>query len=610
MIPDDSIEDVRSRIDLVELVGEVVALKRSGKDYKGKCPFHEDRSPSFYVVPSKGIYHCFGCGAKGDGFRFLMERQGMGFLDAVRTLAERYNVTLREVSREEGGEDPLRPLAEANAFARHFFQTCLMDPELGAEPRAYLEGRGITEAAWVRFGLGWAPDGWQHLREAAAAHGISDDLLLEVGLLNRSERRPEPYDRFRGRVMFPIESMDGRVIAFGGRILGQAAKGVPKYMNSPESPLYHKGENLYALGWNRNAVRREGVALVTEGYMDVVSLGAAGVDHAVASLGTAFTPDQARLLKRYTTQALLLFDSDEAGLRATFRAADVLLAEGIQPLIVTLPPGEDPDSLVQGEGPQALRRFLDQAVDVVDRKLQLLAERGFFEGNQGTRAAVDKLLPTLRATQDSTLRDIYVSRVSARTGVRQETLLEALAETPPPSLTAGQGRTARSTASETQRRQRGRAIPALGPERQLLLVLLRTRGWIERAAERIGPEEFRDPIYRAIFEWLLDDPELGGRPPQASPEVLRTLEELQGDPESLEFTERVFEQSLERLMARGVEDQRQALLDAMRATSDPDEQGRLAGELQRLRQESPGRWNVVRRSTSSPSQQEKKRKDG
>lgn len=608
MIPDDVIEEVRTRADLVELVGEVVPLKRSGKDFKGKCPFHEDRTPSFYVVPSKGIYHCFGCGAKGDAFRFLMERQGLGFLDAVRTLAERYGVPLREVTRDAAADDPLRPLAEVNAFARHFFHTLLLDPEQGAEPRAYLERRGIHPEAWTRFGLGWAPDGWHNLREAAAQHGISDTLLLEVGLLNTSERRPEPYDRFRGRIMFPIESLHGQVIAFGGRILGDAGKGVPKYMNSPESPLYHKGETLYALGWNRNAIRKEGVALVTEGYMDVVSLGAAGVDHAVASLGTAFTQEQARLLRRYASQALLLFDSDEAGLRATFRTADVLLAEGVQPLIVTLPPGEDPDSLVQKNGVDALRRFLDQAVDVVDRKLQLLSERGFFEDNQGIRAAVDKLLPTLRATQDSTLRDIYVARVSTQTGVRRATLEEALSEGPPRAVQTSGG-TRRPSAQPSSATPKRRTITSLGPERQLLLVLLRTGGWVERAAERIGPEEFRDPTYRTIFEWLLDDPELTEPPAEAPPDVLRRLEELRGDPEALEFTERVFEQSLERLIARSLDSRRQEILEALRATTDPEEASRLAAELQRLRQESPGHWNVVRRTSSHLPNQNDKRTD-
>jgi DNA primase len=370
-------------------------------------------------------------------------------------------------------------------------------------------------------------------------------------------------------------------------------------MNSPESALYHKGETLYALGWNRNAIRKEGVVLITEGYMDVVSLGASGVAHAIATLGTALTPAQAKLLRRHAAQALLLFDADEAGLRATFRAADVLLSEGVQPLIVTLPPGEDPDSLVRKGGGEALRPFLDQAVDVVDRKLQLLLERGFFEDNQGTRAAVDKLLPTLRATRDPTLRDIYVARVSTRTGVRRETLEEALAEAPPPGRPAPREHAAAAPSASREPRDR-RRILGLGPERQLLLVLLRTRGWVERAAERIGPEEFRDPVYRAIFEWLLEDPDLSVPPPEASPEVLQRLEALQGDPEVLEFTERVFEQSLEQLMARGVEARRRALFEALRAATDPEEESRIAGELQRLRQESPGRWNVVRR-TSSPS---------
>jgi DNA primase len=609
VIPDDVIEEVRARADLVELVGEVVPLRRAGKDYKGKCPFHEDRTPSFFVVPAKGIYHCFGCGAKGDAFRFLMERQGLGFLDAVRALAERYGVPLREVTREAADEDPLRPLAEVNAFARHYFQRCLLDPELGAEARAYLERRGIGADIWERFGLGWAPEGWHHLRDAARTHGIEDARLLEVGLLNTSEHRPEPYDRFRGRIMFPIESVTGRVIAFGGRVIGEAGKGVPKYMNSPESPLYHKGETLYALGWNRHAIRKEGSALVTEGYMDVVSLGAAGVDHAIATLGTALTPEQARLLHRYAAQAILLFDADEAGLRATFRGADVLLAEGIQPLIATLPPGEDPDSLVRSGGAKALRAFLDQAVDVMDRKLQLLAERGFFEDNQGTRTAIDKLLPTLRATRDPTLRDIYVARVSTRTGVRRETLEEALAEAPPPSRPSSAREASSSGPPPRQERRGRRPITGLGPERQLLLVLLRTRGWAERAAERIGPEEFRDPVYRAIFEWLLEDPEPGALPPAASPEVLQRLEALQGDPEVLEFTERVFEQSLEQLMARGVEVRRMALLEALRAATDPEEESRIASELQRLRQESPGRWNVVRRTSSPAPLQDHQRTD-
>ncbi|CAN5778963.1 DNA primase [soil metagenome] len=627
MIPDEVVEEVRQRADIVEVVGEVVALKRSGKDFKGSCPFHDDRSPSFYVVPDKRMYHCFGCGAQGDVFRFLMERQGLGFLDAVRELGGRFGVEVRETTRGDEQDDPYRAHYEANAFAREHFRRSLADPEAGARARKYLEDRGIDEATQERFGLGYAPDDWRGLREAAAKHGITDELLLEVGLLTTSERATEPYDRFRDRIIFPIESETGRVVAFGGRVLGAAGKGVPKYLNSPETPIYHKGSVLYALGWNRNAIRKEGAALVTEGYMDVVSLAAAGVDHAVATLGTALTPDQARLIRRYTDHVLLLFDSDEAGLRATFRGADVLLAAGVQPLVITLPDGEDPDTVVRAEGAAGLRRHLESAVDVVDRKLQLLAERGFFRSIDRTRMAVDKLIPTLRATIDSTLRDIYVSKVAEKTGVRRETLEAEIRQPGPGGMTSpvGTGYGGRSSAPGRPGRVdqgparpgpdrggggRRRSPPALGAERQLLLVLLRTRDWVERAAERIGPVEFRDPVDRAIFEVLLEDPDFSQPPPGLPPEVLRRIEELQGDPEELEHTQRVFDEAITRLRDRSFDARRDALMRELEATSDPENQARVAREMQRLRQERPGRWNVVRRGSPAAPSQEQERTDG
>lgn len=650
MIPDEVVEEVRQRADIVEVVGEVVSLKRAGKDYKGKCPFHEDRSPSFFVVPDKRMYHCFGCGAQGDVFRFLMERQGLGFLDAVRDLGGRYGVEIREVRRGEADDDPLRPHYEANAFARDFFRQSLADPELGARARTYLAERGIDEATQERFGLGYAPDDWRGLRTAAGRHGISDELLLEVGLLTTSERASEPYDRFRDRIIFPIESEVGRVVGFGGRILGVAGKNVPKYLNSPETPVYHKGSVLYALGWARNAIRKEGAALVTEGYMDVVALAASGIQHAVATLGTALTVEQARLLRRYTDHALLLFDSDEAGLRATFRGADVLLAAGVQPLVVTLPEGDDPDSLVRRMGADGLGRHLDDALDVVDRKLQLLAEHGYFESIDRTRSAVDKLMPTLRAAADPTLRDIYVAKVAEKTGVRRETLEDELRQSatgsgagpgagrgsgmrPPGPLPPGEpgswsmppapggsptgsrpgfgpGSRPGSRSGGRVGDPRSRPLPSLGPERQLLLVLLRTRDWVERAAERIGPGEFRDPVDRAIFKILLDDPDFGELPPGLPPEVVRRIEELQGDPEELEHTQRVFDAAITRLLDRSFDHRREALMRELEAAPDPETKTRVAGEMQRLRRERPGRWNVARRGSPAAPSQEQERTDG
>ncbi len=599
MIPDEVVDEVRLRADLVSVVGEVVTLKRSGREWKGKCPFHDDRTPSFYVVPDKGFYKCFGCGESGDVFAFVMKRSGIPFLDAVKHLGERFGVEVREVESGRGEEDPLRPYYEINAFAREWFRKQLLEPARGRAARAYLEGRGIDADTSERFGLGYAPDGWREFREAAAKHEIPLEHLLEVGLLTSSERSPEPYDRFRNRITFPIESVSGKVLAFGGRTLGTAAEHTPKYLNSPESGIYHKGDVLYGLSWNRNRIRREGVALIVEGYMDVVALAAGGVDHAVATLGTAMTPEQARLLGRYSGKALLLFDSDEAGLKATFRAADLLLAQGVHPSVVTLPPGEDPDSVVRSEGRLGLERYLNGAVDVLDRKLQLLDEKGYFGSIDRVRVAVDKLLPTLRATRDPALRDIYISRVSERTGVRRRTLeveVETTPASPGGSGAATRGRGAKHREFRSGSRS-GHRVPlsGLGPERQLLLILLRSRERVERAAERVGPEEFRDPDFRAIFEALVADPELAPPPEGLSSEGIRKLEELLGDPQELEHTERMFHESLGQLEDRALQKRKEALENELRFAGSGEEKRRLLEELSRLRRERPGRWKVARR---------------
>jgi len=622
VIPDQVVDEVRLRADLVEVVGESVPLKRSGKEWKGKCPFHEDRTPSFYVVPDKGFYKCFGCGASGDVFSFVMKRSGMDFLEAVKHLGERFGVEVRELKGQDPAEDPNRPFYEANAFARAFFRERLLEKEGGASPRAYLKERGIDLETAERFGLGYAPDAWRELREAAGHHEIPEELLLEVGLLTTSQKSPEPYDRFRGRIIFPIETSPDRVVAFGGRVLGSAGEGVPKYLNSPESPIYHKGEVLYGLSWNRNGIRRDGAALVVEGYMDVVTLAAAGVENAVATLGTALTDEHARLLRRYTDRALLLFDSDEAGLRATFRAADVLLARGIRPSVVTFPPGEDPDTVVRKEGASGLAAYVDGAVDVLDRKLQLLDEKGYFETSDRVRMAVDKLLPTLRATGDPALRDIYISRVSERTGVRRRTLEEEVERGGEPRRgprppAAGDDRSGPPRPGAPGRRGvTGRGgvptIPPLGAERQVLLVLLRTREWVDRALERIGPGEFQDPIYRAIFEALAEDPEGELPAPGMPPEVARRLEDLLGDPEELEHTGSVFEGAVAKIQDRTLEARQRALESELHSADSETEKRRLLQELATLRRERRGGWGLARSRTAAGIRKDEhdQRKDG
>jgi len=541
MIPDDQVDEVRARADIVQVIGDIVPLKKSGKDYKACCPFHDEKTPSFFVVPAKGFYNCFGCGESGNVFTFLMKHHGLSFVDAVKQVAAASGVEIREVSRGQTGEDPFRYLYEANAFARMFFQDLLWDEATGGPATAYLEERGIDRETAERFGIGYAPDAWRGLLEAASHHGIGEEVLIEVGLVTRSEKRKDPYDRFRGRLIFPIESLAGKVVGFGGRVLGAGREGTPKYVNSPESPIYHKGGILYGLSWAKNAIRRRETALMVEGYMDVVSLAAAGFDNAVAPLGTAVTSDQVALLHRFTSRIHLLFDGDAAGLKATFKAADLLLAGNVHPCVVTLPPGEDPDTIVHSEGAEALKGYIDGAIDVLDLKIQMMEKHDHFKGSEHRRTAIDRLLPTLRAVQDPVLRDIYIKKVEDSTGVLRDVLEAELARVA----------SAPQQQQQVVRRQDQRRPSALelGPEWQLLGLMTADRDWIEKVGERLGPRDFVDVRYRAVFEALLAGHDLTHPPEGMVPEAARVLEELLADPAELGRGHQVFEASVNKILS-------------------------------------------------------------
>jgi DNA primase len=587
------VEEVRAAADIVDVISEFVPLKKAGREYKANCPFHDERTPSFYVVPAKGFYKCFGCGKSGDVFSFVMERQGLDFVEAVKHVAGRAGVEVREVKRSTEEEDPDRPLFEINGFAQDWFRAQLLDESVGANARSYLEGRGIDAEVAERYGLGFAPDEWRGLRDAAGKHGLAEDLMLEVGMLGSSERSREPYDRFRGRIMFPIESVSGRVIAFGGRVLVGDGKDAPKYLNSPETPIYHKGRNLYGLSWARHCIRRAETALVVEGYMDVVSLAAHGFENVVAPLGTALTPEQAKLLSRYTTRVLLLFDSDAAGLKATFRAGDTLLEAGLHPAVVTLPPGEDPDTLVHAGGAEALEQYLDQAVDVLDRKLQILDEKNYFSSIERTRTAVDRLLPTIRAASDPALRDIYVSKVADRTGVRRETLEAELAR-----ARSGPG-AARVEAPTPAPRRAPPRLPKQGAERLLLLLMIKNPDYIERAGEHLGAGDFVDLAYRAIFQALLDEPELRAPPESMDSVAAQRLQGILSDSEELAHTGRVFEESVARIRVMTLDRLSQDLDSRIEAAAGDGEKRNLIEEKERVsrqrRELGPDDWTTTAR---------------
>jgi DNA primase len=594
LIPQSVIDEVRDRADIVDIVGESVQLKKAGREYKACCPFHDEKTPSFTVVPDKGFYKCFGCGKSGSVFDFVMEHIGMDFVEAVEHVAGRVGVEIRREQRIRPEDDRTRPLFEINAFAQSWFRERLLDETGGAEAREYLAGRGIDAEIAERFGIGFAPDEWRAFREAALVHGFDEDVMLSLGLLKQSEKSKEPYDGFRGRIMFPIESIGGKVIAFGGRILRGDG---PKYINSPETPIYHKGENLYALSRAKNVIRREESALVVEGYMDAVSLAAAGLEHVVAPLGTALTEAQARLLKRYTTRVILLFDSDRAGLKATFKAGDMLLEAELHPAVVTLPPGEDPDTYVRQHGADEMARIINDAVDVFDRKIQILEEGDYFATIEKQRRAVDKLLPTLRAAKDPALRDIYITRAAQVTGVRPETL-ESEVE-----------RTRRARTASTVARRSGGTAPVLSPnirqggaELQLLKVLVRGVEWVERAAELIAPEDFEDASYRAIFQALLEDSEMRVPPSAMDPVAAQRFEEILSDREELAHGIDVFTHSVNRIRVLALVRRVRDLQEQIEAAAGEEEKlelvskkGRLAAELRTL---DPNYWaSAMRRSS-------------
>lgn len=416
MITDESVDRVRDAADILQIIGEHVNLKRQGTDWRGPCPFHQGTHRNFSVSPKKGIYYCFVCHEGGDVFSFVQKRLGMDWPSAVRYVADKSGVEVVEVDnrRSKEARDEREPIWEVNAAAADYFRRILWEDDLGADARAYLEKRGIARDVADRFGLGFAPREIGLMRAYLQTLGFSDERQLEAGLLVRREENEELRPRFRARLMFPIFDAPGHNVAFGGRLI---APGEPKYLNSAEHKAFTKGKTLYGLNWARHAIRKDERVLVVEGYFDVVRLVAAGVESVVAPLGTALTEAQAQLLRKHTQNVFLLYDSDEAGLKATFRSGLELLSQGASVRVVTLPDGEDPDTFVQKHGAGALERQLAEAIDVFDRQVQILERRGWFSELHKKRRAIDKLLPTIRATSDPLTRDIYMSRLAEAAGV-------------------------------------------------------------------------------------------------------------------------------------------------------------------------------------------------
>jgi DNA primase len=590
VIPDDEVERVRDVADIVAIIGEFVTLRRVGTDFRGACPFHQGTHRNFSVSARRKIYHCFVCGEGGDVFTFLQKRLGLDWPDAVRMAASKSGIALREVNARRDGPDPREPLWEVNAAAQAVFARSLWDDQAGAPAREYLAQRDVSRAVAERFGLGFAPREIGLLRGHLTALGFSDERQMEAGVLTKREDVDEPRPRFRGRLIFPIYDAAGRVAGFGGRILGP---GEPKYLNSAETVAFTKGKLLYGLSWARNAIRRAERVLLVEGYFDLVRLAAAGIEEVVAPLGTALTPEQAELIARQSKNVFLLYDSDRAGLKATFRAGDALLRGGAAVRVVSLPEGEDPDTFVRAHGSEALERQISQSMDVFERKVQLLQRGGWFADLHRRRRAIDLLLPTIRATEDQVTRDLYLGRAAEASGVDRSVLGKEAAEgrvhgrresprvaepmgLPPPRRSGSvRGHSGGATSG-------GGVLAHTSAERELVRVMLSLRSTVEQIGERIGPDQFRDARYREIFEVLSQlgpeatNEEVAGA---LSPGSTQVVDALLAEPEAVQNTEKVVHDCLARLELRALRE-RNAEIQRLLGAAKADEKNTLVAEKQ------------------------------
>jgi DNA primase len=432
-VDEDFKDKLRAANPIEELIGQHLELKRAGREFKACCPFHNEKTPSFFVIPDKQMYYCHGCHAHGDAFTFLMEYEGLGFIDAAKRLAERANLQLPDndggMSSKQAAErrEKKRDLFTLHEGLAAWYQKMLRS-EAGKHAMAYARNRGLDDDAMVAFGLGWAPGGWRATLEWGQKNGWTIPQLLEAGVLkvpDDNQQEDKAYDRFRDRLMFPIQDAQGRVIGFSGRAMAEDDKG-PKYLNTPETPIFHKGSILYGIAQARQAMRTGGVAVLCEGQMDVIACHRAGIKHAVAPQGTAFTLDQARLIKRFADRIVIAFDSDKAGMRAAEKAREAFVPVGLTASVVLLGEGEDPDSLLQRAGAEALQARLGEARDYYDFLMDVAIAQEDASTPLGKDRAADRVLKAISELQSPILRSSYAERLADRLSIPKEAAFSML----------------------------------------------------------------------------------------------------------------------------------------------------------------------------------------
>ncbi|MFH1406964.1 MAG: DNA primase [Candidatus Omnitrophota bacterium] len=483
LIPDSVLEEIQDKTDIVELVAGYIPLRRAGRNFRALCPFHHEKTPSFMVNPQKRIFHCFGCGAGGDVFGFVMKYERIEFPEAVKQLAEKANVTLPERYIQPDVDTSLvSSIQRANELASAYYHDLLFDEKLTA-PRSYLSQRGIKDHTAREFKLGFAADNYKGLLNFCSSKGVNANILEKAGLIIK---HPEwdLADRFRRKLMFPIFDVKGRVIGFGARVLDNS---LPKYINSPETPLFNKSKCLYGINLSGKHIRDNDKALIVEGYVDFLSPYQHGIKNIVASLGTALTTEQIRLISRFTKNVVMVYDGDAAGEAATLRGLDLLVGENFNVKIVALDKGFDPDTFILNKGQDALAAKIKDAHDLFDYKLSLLVNRHDPAAVEGKVKIISEMLPTLARMNNAVLKSLYVKRLSERLACSENAILTELGKEK--VLSYDYYYTPEAPPAKKQ------VSPA---EKLCAAIFLDDYNLAKLALKEIAPEDFKDDDIRAI----------------------------------------------------------------------------------------------------------------
>lgn len=491
-ISEEILEKIKSQNDIVDVISERVRLKKAGRNFTGLCPFHNEKTPSFSVSQEKQIYKCFGCGEAGNVISFVMKDKNLPFIEAVKYLANRANIPLKLGNGEQSQSNRKKELLyKVNVEAAKFFFSNLMNNQNAKE---YFLNRGIKEETIKKFGLGYANDSWNSLMFYLRKKGINDGLLEEAGLISANKEKGRKYDRFRNRVMFPVFDYQGKVIGFGGRVLDDSK---PKYLNSPETLVFQKGTNLYGLNFALKHNMSERYFVIVEGYMDLISLHQYGITNVVASLGTALTINQARLLKRYADKVVISYDADLAGQMATLRGLEILRTAGFDVRVLSIPQGKDPDEYVRSNGREAFLKLINNAEPLIDYRIKK-AEEGIDFKNSQSVILYSKRIMDIISDLDPIEKDVYIKKASENTGIKEQALYDIL------KIKMKDNRENDFRNNKEEDRSKLYVEPGfLKAERTLLKMMLENEEYLQYIEERISENDFILLEHKEIFTVII-----------------------------------------------------------------------------------------------------------